>query len=232
MTSRPTPGDRGRPLAEPSCAAAAAPRRAGARRARGADPAAAFTCARCCSAFAGLLDLLRRAERRSDRVRARLVLRLRLISWSGCTGSRSRSSPMPSGSARSPSPAVLLLCACMACYPALAAWLDAAPSLAQPDRRGAGPGARLDRRRGGARRPVRRLSLEPDRLCLRAVDAISQLAALTGIYGLSLLAVALGALPVVWLEPERTRALAAARRGRPDPRPDLGRRRGAAGRMP
>ena len=32
--------------------------------------------------------------------------------------------------------------------------------------------------------------------------ALSQLAALTGIHGLSLLAVALGALPVVWLEPE------------------------------
>ena len=58
--------------------------------------------------------------------------------------------------------------------------------------------------------------------------AISQLAALTGIHGLSLLAVALGALPVVWLEPERTRALAAARRGRPDPRRHLGRRRAAA----
>ena len=65
-----------------------------------------------------------------------------------------------------PLPAVALLCAGMALYPALAAWLAMLHRWRSPTRGGARPGDRLDRHGGAARAAVRRLSLEPDRLCL------------------------------------------------------------------
>ncbi len=127
-------------------------------------------------------------------------------------------------------PAVTLLCAGMALYPALAAWL-----------------AMLYRWRSPT---AAALALALAWVALEALrarlfggfpwnligyawsgsDAISQLGALTGIYGLSLLAVALGALPAGLLEPGGRARWWPVATGGCAARPDLDRRCRAPGR--
>ena len=162
-------------------------------------------------AFAGLLDLLRRAERRS----AAFVLGwcfgfahfLVGLYWIGIAffTDAERFGAFAA-------PAVLLLCAYLACYPALAAWLTVLHRWRSPV-----ASALVLALAWTAGEVVRGILFGgfPWNLIGYAFaqsTAISQLAALTGIHGLSLLAVALGALPVVWLEPGNARAGSRSRR--------------------
>ena len=108
---------------------------------------------------------------------------------------------MPNASALLALPAVVLLCAGMALYPALAAWLAMLHRWRSPTA-------------AALALAIAWIAMEALRARLfggfpwnligyawSGSDAISQLGALTGIYGLSLLAVALGALPAGLLEP-------------------------------
>ena len=97
-------------------------------------------------------------------------------------------------------PAVLLLCAYLACYPAIAGWLTVLHRWESPI-----ASALVLAVAWAAGEAVRGTLFGgfPWNLIGYAFaqsTAISQLAALTGIYGLSLLAVALGALPAIWLD--------------------------------
>ncbi len=156
-------------------------------------------------AFAGLLDLLRHAERRG----AAFVLGwcfgfahfLVGLYWIGIAffTDAERFGALAA-------PAVLLLCVYLACYPALAAWLTVLHRWRSPV--ASALVLALAWTAGEVARGIL-LGGFPWNLIGYAFaqsTAISQLAALTGIHGLSLLAVALGALPVAWLEPaERAR---------------------------
>lgn len=162
--------------------------------------------------FAGLLDLLRQTERRVDAFVlgwcfgfAHFLLGLYWIGIAFFTDAeRFGVFAMP---------AVLLLCAYLACYPALAAWLTVAYRWQSP------VASALVLALAWTITEIARGVLFggfPWNLIGYAFaqsTAISQLAALTGIHGLSLLAVMLGALPIAWLERgERTawRPIAAA----------------------
>ena len=150
-------------------------------------------------AFAGLLDLLRRAER----PRQALVIGwcfgfthfLLGLYWIGIAfftdAERFGLFAVP---------AVLLLCAYLACYPALAAWLTVLYRWRTPIASAlvlalAWTGMEVLRGAlfGGFPWNLIGYAFTPS-------TAISQLAALTGIHGLSLLAVVLGALPAAWLD--------------------------------
>jgi apolipoprotein N-acyltransferase len=100
-------------------------------------------------------------------------------------------------------PAVLLLCAYLACYPALAAWLTVLHRWRSPV--ASALVLALAWTVGEVARGILFGGFPWNLIgyAFAQSTAISQLAALTGIHGLSLLAVALGALPVVWLEPEQ-----------------------------
>ena len=150
-------------------------------------------------AFAGLLDLLRRTERRTEAFVlgwcfgfAHFVVGLYWIGIAFFTDAERFGAFAV--------PAVLLLCAYLACYPALAGWLTVLHRWASPI-----ASALVLAVAWTAGEAVRGTLFGgfPWNLTGYAFaqsSAISQLAALTGIYGLSLLAVALGALPVVWLD--------------------------------
>jgi apolipoprotein N-acyltransferase len=151
-------------------------------------------------AFAGLLDLLRQTERRIDAFVlgwcfgfAHFLLGLYWIGIAFFTDVE-RFGALAA-------PAVLLLCAYLACYPALAAWLTVLHRWRSPI-----ASALVLAVAWTAAEMVRGILFGgfPWNLIGYAFaqsSAISQLAALTGIHGLSLLAVALGALPAVWLDP-------------------------------
>jgi apolipoprotein N-acyltransferase len=156
-------------------------------------------------AFAGLLDLLRQAERRG----AAFVLGwcfgfahfLVGLYWIGIAffTDAERFGALAA-------PAVLLLCAYLACYPALAAWLTVLHRWRSP--MASALVLALAWTAGEIARGILFGGFPWNLIgyAFAQSTAISQLAALTGIHGLSLLAVALGALPVVWLEPgERAR---------------------------
>jgi apolipoprotein N-acyltransferase len=150
-------------------------------------------------AFAGLLDLLRRTERRIEAFVlgwcfgfAHFLVGLYWIGIAFFTDAERFGAFAV--------PAVLLLCAYLACYPALAGWLTVLHRWADPI-----ASALVLAVAWTAGEAVRGTLFGgfPWNLIgygFAQSTAISQLAALTGIYGLSLLAVALGALPVVWLE--------------------------------
>ena len=150
-------------------------------------------------AFAGLLDLLRRTERRTEAFVlgwcfgfAHFLLGLYWIGIAFFTDAE-RFGVFAV-------PAVLLLCAYLACYPAIAGWLTVLHRWHSPI-----ASALVLALAWTAGEAVRGTLFGgfPWNLIGYAFaqsTAISQLAALTGIYGLSLLAVALGALPVVWLD--------------------------------
>jgi apolipoprotein N-acyltransferase len=162
-------------------------------------------------AFAGLLDLLRHAERRIEAFVlgwcfgfAHFLLGLYWIGIAFFTDAERFGAFAI--------PAVLLLCAYLACYPALAAWLTVLHRWQSP------VAAALVLALAWTAGEVARGMLFggfPWNLIGYAFaqsTAISQLAALIGIHGLSLLAVALGALPAAWLnrsEPARWPSLAA-----------------------
>jgi apolipoprotein N-acyltransferase len=163
-------------------------------------------------AFAGLLDLLRRTERRTEAFVlgwcfgfAHFLLGLYWIGIAFFTDAERFGAFAV--------PAVLLLCAYLACYPALAGWLTVLHRWTSPI-----ASALVLAVAWTAGEAVRGALFGgfPWNLIGYAFaqsTAISQAAALTGIYGLSLLAVALGALPVVWLdrgERARWQPLAAA----------------------
>jgi apolipoprotein N-acyltransferase len=151
-------------------------------------------------AFAGLLNLLRHAERRSAAFVigwcfgfAHFMVGLYWIGIAFFTDAERFGAFA--------APAVLLLCAYLACYPALAAWLTVLHRWRNPV-----ASALVLALAWTAGEVVRGILFGgfPWNLIGYAFaqsTALSQLAALTGIHGLSLLAVALGALPVVWLEP-------------------------------
>jgi apolipoprotein N-acyltransferase len=156
-------------------------------------------------AFAGLLDLLRHAERRIEAFVlgwcfgfAHFLLGLYWIGIAFFTDAERFGAFAV--------PAVLLLCAYLALYPALAAWLTVLYRWQSPV-----ASALVLALAWTAGEVVRGVLFGgfPWNLIGYAFaqsTAISQLAALTGIHGLSLLAVALGALPVAWLDPsERAR---------------------------
>jgi apolipoprotein N-acyltransferase len=156
-------------------------------------------------AFAGLLDLLRHAERRG----AAFVLGwcfgfahfLVGLYWIGIAffTDAERFGALAA-------PAVLLLCAYLACYPALAAWLTVLHRWRSPV--ASALVLALAWTAGEVTRGILFGGFPWNLIgyAFAQSTAISQLAALTGIHGLSLLAVALGALPMVWLEPgERAR---------------------------
>jgi apolipoprotein N-acyltransferase len=150
-------------------------------------------------AFAGLLDLLRRTERRAEAFVlgwcfgfAHFLLGLYWIGIAFFTDAERFGLFAV--------PAVLLLCAYLACYPAIASWLTVLHRWGSPI-----ASALVLAVAWTAGEAVRGALFGgfPWNLIGYAFaqsTAISQLAALTGIYGLSLLAVALGALPVVWLD--------------------------------
>jgi apolipoprotein N-acyltransferase len=150
-------------------------------------------------AFAGLLDLLRRTERRAEAFVlgwcfgfAHFVVGLYWIGIAFFTDAERFGALAV--------PAVLMLCAYLACYPALAGWLTVLHRWKSPV-----ASALVLAVAWTAGEAVRGALFGgfPWNLIGYAFaqsTAISQLAALTGIYGLSLLAVALGALPGVWLE--------------------------------
>jgi apolipoprotein N-acyltransferase len=150
-------------------------------------------------AFAGLLDLLRHAERRIEGFVlgwcfgfAHFLLGLYWIGIAFFTDAeRFGAFALP---------AVLLLCAYLACYPAVAAWLTVLYRWQSPV-----ASALVLALAWTAGEVVRGVLFGgfPWNLIGYAFaqsTAISQLAALTGIHGLSLLAVALGALPAAWLD--------------------------------
>ena len=150
-------------------------------------------------AFAGLLDLLRHAERRTEAFVlgwcfgfAHFLLGLYWIGIAFFTDAE-RFGALAA-------PAVLLLCAYLALFPALAAWLTVLYRWRSP------VAAALVLALAWTAGEVMRGALFggfPWNLigyAFASSSAISQLAALTGVHGLSLLAVALGALPAVWLE--------------------------------
>jgi apolipoprotein N-acyltransferase len=156
-------------------------------------------------AFAGLLDLLRHSERRSEAFVlgwcfgfAHFLLGLYWIGIAFFTDAERFGAFAV--------PAVLLLCAYLALYPALAAWLTVLYRWQSPV-----AAALVLALAWTAGEVVRGILFGgfPWNLIGYAFaqsTALSQLVALTGIHGLSLLAVALGALPVVWLDPrERAR---------------------------
>jgi apolipoprotein N-acyltransferase len=156
-------------------------------------------------AFAGLLDLLRHAERRLEALVlgwcfgfAHFLLGLYWIGIAFFTDAE-RFGALAA-------PAVLLLCAYLAFYPALAAWLTVLYRW-----RSAVASALVLALAWTTGEVVRGILFGgfPWNLIGYAFaqsTAISQLAALTGIHGLSLLAVALGALPAAWIDPsERAR---------------------------
>jgi apolipoprotein N-acyltransferase len=161
-------------------------------------------------AFAGLLDLLRHAERRIEALVlgwcfgfAHFLLGLYWIGIAFFTDAERFGAFA--------APAVLLLCAYLACFPALAAWLTVLHRWRSP------VAAALVLALAWTAGEVARGLLFggfPWNLIGYAFaqsSAISQLAALTGIHGLSMLAVALGALPAAWLdrsEPARWQPLA------------------------
>jgi apolipoprotein N-acyltransferase len=163
-------------------------------------------------AFAGLLDLLRHAERRSTAFVlgwcfgfAHFLVGLYWIGIAFFTDAE-RFGALAA-------PAVLLLCAYLACYPALAAWLTVLHRWRSPV--AAALVLALAWTAGEVARGVLFGGFPWNLIgyAFAQSTAISQLAALIGIHGLSLLAVALGALPVVWLEPQeraRWQPLAAA----------------------
>ncbi|HEX6113844.1 MAG TPA: hypothetical protein VFZ10_16185, partial [Geminicoccaceae bacterium] len=150
-------------------------------------------------AFAGLLDLLRRTERRTEAFVlgwcfgfAHFLLGLYWIGIAFFTDAE-RFGVFAV-------PAVLLLCAYLACYPAIAGWLTVLHRWQSPI-----ASALVLALAWTAGESVRGTLFGgfPWNLIGYAFaqsTAISQLAALTGVYGLSLLAVALGALPAVWLD--------------------------------
>ena len=97
-------------------------------------------------------------------------------------------------------PAVLLLCAYLACFPALAAWLTVLHRWQSPV-----ASALVLALAWTAMEALRGLLFGgfPWNLigyAFAGSGAISQLAALSGVHGLSLLAVTVGALPAAWLE--------------------------------
>jgi apolipoprotein N-acyltransferase len=151
-------------------------------------------------AFAGLLDLLRQTERRIDAFAlgwcfgfTHFLLGLYWIGIAFFTDAERFGAFA--------APAVLLLCAYLACYPALAAWLTVLRRWRSPI-----ASALVLAVAWTAGEVVRGILFGgfPWNLIGYAFaqsTAISQLVALTGIHGLSLLAVALGALPVAWLDP-------------------------------
>ena len=151
-------------------------------------------------AFAGLLDLLRHAERRIEAFVlgwcfgfAHFLLGLYWIGIAFFTDAE-RFGVFAL-------PAVLLLCAYLALYPALAAWLTVLYRWQSPV-----ASALVLALAWTAGEVVRGMLFWgfPWNLIGYAFaqsTAISQLAALTGVYGLSLLAVALGAVPAALLEP-------------------------------
>jgi apolipoprotein N-acyltransferase len=151
-------------------------------------------------AFAGLLDLLRHTERRIDAFVlgwcfgfAHFLLGLYWIGIAFFTDAERFGAFAV--------PAVLLLCAYLALYPALAAWLTVLYRWRSPV-----ASALVLALAWTAGEVVRGILFGgfPWNLIGYAFaqsTAISQLAALTGIHGLSLLAVALGALPAAWLDP-------------------------------
>jgi apolipoprotein N-acyltransferase len=150
-------------------------------------------------AFAGLLDLLRRAERRSEA----FVLGwcfgfghfLVGLYWIGIAfftdAERFGAFAVP---------AVLLLCAYLALYPALAAWLTVLWRWRSP--LASALVLALAWTAGEMARGVLFGGFPWNLIgyAFAQSTAISQLAALTGIHGLSLLAVTLGAVPAAWLE--------------------------------
>ena len=150
-------------------------------------------------AFAGLLDLLRRTERRIEAFAlgwcfgfAHFLLGLYWIGIAFFTDAERFGAFAV--------PAVLLLCAYLACYPAIAAWFTVLYRWQSPV-----ASALVLALAWTAAEAMRGILFGgfPWNLIGYAFaqsTAISQLAALTGIHGLSLLAVALGALPVVWLD--------------------------------
>jgi apolipoprotein N-acyltransferase len=150
-------------------------------------------------AFAGLLDLLRRTEHRTEAFVlgwcfgfAHFLLGLY---WIGIAffSEAERFGVFAV-------PAVLLLCAYLACYPAIAGWLTVLHRWESPI-----ASALVLAVAWTAGEAVRGTLFGgfPWNLIGYAFaqsTEVSQLAALTGIYGLSLLALALGGLPVVWLD--------------------------------
>jgi apolipoprotein N-acyltransferase len=150
-------------------------------------------------AFAGLLDLLRRTERRLQAFVlgwcfgfAHFLLGLYWIGIAFFTDAE-RFGVFAV-------PAVLLLCAYLACFPALAAWLTVLYRWQSPI-----ASALVLALAWTALEVARGLLFGgfPWNLIGYAFaqsTAISQLAALTGVHGLSLLAVTIGALPAAWLE--------------------------------
>src|SRR5690606_14059025 len=150
-------------------------------------------------AFAGLLDLLRRTERRIAAFVlgwcfgfAHFLLGLYWIAIAFFTDAeRFGAFALP---------AVVLLCAYLAFYPALAAWLTVLHRWRSPT--AAALVLALAWTAGEALRSIAFGGFPWNLIGYAFAQpiALSQLAALTGIWGLSLLAVALGALPVVVLE--------------------------------
>ena len=150
-------------------------------------------------AFAGLLDLLRRTEHRAEAFVlgwcfgfAHFLIGLYWIGIAFFTDTE-RFGVFAV-------PAVLLLCAYLACYPAIAGWLTVLHRWQSPI-----ASALVLALAWTAGEAVRGTLFGgfPWNLIGYAFaqsTAISQLAALTGIHGLSLLAIALGGLPVVWLD--------------------------------
>ena len=150
-------------------------------------------------AFAGLVDLLRRTERRRQALAigwcfgfAHFVLGLYWIGIAFFTDAERFGALAV--------PAVLLLCACLACFPALAAWLTVVHRWRSPV-----ASALVLALAWTAMEALRGILFGgfPWNLIGYAFapgSAISQLAALTGVHGLSLLAVVVGALPAAWLD--------------------------------
>jgi apolipoprotein N-acyltransferase len=150
-------------------------------------------------AFAGLLDLLRHTERRLQALVigwcfgfAHFLVGLYWIGIAFFTDAE-RFGALAA-------PAVLLLCGYLACFPALAAWLTTLHRW-----RSAIASALVLALAWTAMEAARGVLFGgfPWNLIGYAFVqsiAISQLAALTGIHGLSLLAVTLGALPAAWLD--------------------------------
>ena len=150
-------------------------------------------------AFAGLLDLLRHSQRRIEALVigwcfgfAHFLLGLYWIGIAFFTDAERFGAFAV--------PAVLLLCAYLALYPAIAAWLTVLYRWQSPV-----ASALVLALAWTAGEMVRGVLFGgfPWNLIGYAFaqsTAISQLAALTGIHGLSLLAVALGALPAIWLD--------------------------------
>jgi apolipoprotein N-acyltransferase len=149
--------------------------------------------------FAGLLDLLRHTERRPQAFVigwcfgfAHFLLGLYWIGIAFFTDAERFGIFAV--------PAVVLLCAYLACFPALAAWLTVLYRWQSPV-----ASALVLALAWTATEALRGLLFGgfPWNLigyAFAASSAISQLAALAGVHGLSLLAVALGALPAAWVD--------------------------------